>query len=184
MRGTRRPEIPITAVMEYPRLPASVRLDARELDHLAPLLDFFGDQLSELSRRSRQRQAAEVSETGLHLGVGERRVDLLVELLDDLGRRGLRCTDAVPGARLVARYKLTHGWDVRQRVRARGGGYCERPQPTSPDIPNRCDSGDEVDLHLPTEQIIERRPATTIGHVNHILRQAQLQFHPRYRASR
>src|SRR5262249_60786370 len=38
----------------------------------------------------------------------------------------------------------------------------------TPDIPNRCDSGGEVDLHLSAEQIGERRPATTIGHMNHV----------------
>src|SRR5262249_45080364 len=38
-----------------------------ELDYLGPFLGFGGNQLSELSRRSRQRHAAEVSETGLHL---------------------------------------------------------------------------------------------------------------------
>jgi hypothetical protein len=32
---------------------------------IAPLLGFVGDQLSELSRRSQQRHAAEVSDTGL-----------------------------------------------------------------------------------------------------------------------
>src|SRR6516164_9772905 len=81
---------------------ASLRLDAGEFDHLGPLFGFVGDQLSELSRRSWQRHAAEVSETGLHLRVVESRVDLLVELVDDLGRRDLRRADAVKGARLVA----------------------------------------------------------------------------------
>jgi hypothetical protein len=33
----------------------------------APFLGFLGDQVAELGRRSRQRRAAEVSETGLHL---------------------------------------------------------------------------------------------------------------------
>src|SRR5262245_36701623 len=73
----------------------SLRLDASELDHLAPLLGFIGDELAELGRRSRQRRAAEVSETGAHLGIGERRVDLLVELIDDLGRRVSGCTDPI-----------------------------------------------------------------------------------------
>src|SRR5215831_12924796 len=77
----------------------SVRLDVEGPDDVAPLLRFVGDQLSELSRRSRQRHAAEVSETGLHLRIVESRVDLFVELLDDLGRRGLRCADALPPAR-------------------------------------------------------------------------------------
>src|SRR5262249_58976680 len=63
--------------------PQSLRLDVRGPDHLAPLLGFVGDELAELDRRSRQRRAAEVSETGLHLRVAESRVDLLVELVDD-----------------------------------------------------------------------------------------------------
>src|SRR5262249_31717549 len=61
---------------------ASVRLDTGELHHLGPLFGFLCDQLAELRRRSRQRHAAEVGETGLHLGVGESRIDLFVELVD------------------------------------------------------------------------------------------------------
>jgi hypothetical protein len=49
----------------------------------------------------------------VELAVGEASVDLHVELVDDLGRRGLRCADAVPGARLVTRHELSHGRDVR-----------------------------------------------------------------------
>src|SRR5215472_9762803 len=82
---------------------SSLRLDVGGPDHLAPFLGFLGDQLAELDRRSRQRRAAEVSETGLHLRVVESRVDLLVELVDDLGRCGLRCAEAVPNTSLVAR---------------------------------------------------------------------------------
>src|SRR5262249_52739666 len=99
-RGTSR-GIRGTAVMECPRLPASVCLDAGEFDHLGPLFGFVGDQLSELSRRSRQRHAAEVSGTGGHLRVVERRVDLLVECVDDLGRRVPGCADPVPKTCLV-----------------------------------------------------------------------------------
>src|SRR5262249_55197400 len=51
-----------------------LRFDTCELDHLGPLLGFVCDHLGELSRRSRQRLAAEVSGTGLHLGVVESRV--------------------------------------------------------------------------------------------------------------
>src|SRR6516162_3372361 len=88
---------------------SSLRLDVGSPDHLAPFLGFFGDQLAELGRRSRQRRAAEVSETGLHLRVVESRVDLLIELVDDLGRRGLRYAEAVPITPLVARQELSHG---------------------------------------------------------------------------
>src|SRR5262245_22326607 len=73
----------------------SLRLDAGELDHLAPLLGLVDNQLAELGRRSRQRRAAEVGEARPHLGVGERRVDLLVELVHDLGWRVSRRTDPI-----------------------------------------------------------------------------------------
>src|SRR5262245_32431083 len=104
-----------TGVTEY-SVRELLRLDIGGPDHLAPFLGFVGDQLAELGRRPRQRRAAEVSETGLHLRVVESRVDLLVELVDDLGRRGLRYAEAVPIIPLVARQELTHGRDVRQRV--------------------------------------------------------------------
>src|SRR5262249_13389606 len=97
---------------------ASFRLDIGGLYFLVPFLGFVGDQLAELGRRPRQRRAAEVSETGLHLRVVESRVDLLVELVDDLGRRGSWYAEAVPITLLVARQELTHGRDVRQRLRA------------------------------------------------------------------
>src|SRR5262249_1797997 len=45
----------------------SLRLDVGGPDHIAPFLGFFGDQLAELGRRSRQRRSAEVSETRLRL---------------------------------------------------------------------------------------------------------------------
>ena len=47
---------------------SSLRLDVGGPDHLAPFLGFLRDQLAKLSRRSGQRHAAEVSETGLILG--------------------------------------------------------------------------------------------------------------------
>src|SRR5262249_22647567 len=116
---------------------ASVRLDVEGLDHLAPLLGLIGDELAEVGGRTRKHRAAEVSEMGLHLRVVESRVNFLVELVNNLRRCVLGRADAIPLARLVARHELTHGRDVRQHVRARGGGYRERAQPISPDIPYR-----------------------------------------------
>src|SRR5262245_15258045 len=109
-----RQRLSSTGFMEYPASEAaSLRLDAGEFDHLGPLFGFVGNQLAEVSRRSRQRHAAEVSETGLHLRVVESRVDLLVELLDDLGRRVPRNADAIPRCRLVARHEFSHSGDIR-----------------------------------------------------------------------
>src|SRR5262249_25550393 len=91
---------------------ASVHLDVEGADHLAPLLDFVSDELCEVAGRARQR-LAEVSQTDLHLGVGEGRVDLLVELLDDLGWRVPGNADAIPRCRLVARHEFSHSGDIR-----------------------------------------------------------------------
>src|SRR5262249_42377434 len=145
---------------------SSLRLDVGGPDHLAPFLGFFGDQLAELGRRSRQRRAAEVSETGLHLRVVESRVDLLIELVDDLGRRGLRYAEAVPITPLVARQELTHGRDVRQRVRARRSSYCERTQPASPDVLDGRRHCRKAYLYLPREEIGQSRPCATIENVH------------------
>ena len=122
--------------MENRPLQVSLRLDAGELDHFAPLLGFVCDHLGELSRRSRQRLAAEVSETGLHLGVVEGRVDLLVEFLDDLGRletRGLVAWG--PGAELYGRKwlgKQSPGRNARGfkwRNCLEGGNHLQTSQP-------------------------------------------------------
>src|SRR5205807_9570817 len=64
----------------------SVRLDTRELHHLAPLLDFIGDELAKIGGRARKHRAAQVGKPCLKLGIGEGGVDLVVELVDDLGR--------------------------------------------------------------------------------------------------
>src|SRR5262249_50913566 len=135
--------------------PASVRLDAGELDHLAPLLGFLSDQLAEVSGRTRKHRATEVSEPRFDVGIGEAGIDLLVELVDDFGGRVFGRADPVPNTCLVARHELTDGRNIGQRVPARRGGYRQRAEPTSPDILNRCDSGAEVDLHLPSDEIGE-----------------------------
>src|SRR6476660_7921350 len=105
---------------------ASVGLDAGRPDHLTPLLGFIGDELPEVGGRTRKYRAALVGKQLLELGIGERVVDLPVEPADDLGGRVLRRTDATPEARLVVRHEITHGREVRQRVRARRGGYRQR----------------------------------------------------------
>src|SRR5262249_36644828 len=121
----------------WPRSRGSFRLDVIGPDHLGPLFGFVGDQLPKFGGREREHGATEIGKPRLDLGISKASVDLLVELLDNLGRRGVWRAEAVPITRLVARQKLTHGRDVRQRVRARRGGDSERAQPTSPDVLNR-----------------------------------------------
>src|SRR5262252_610421 len=77
-------------------LPRSLRLDVRCPDHLAPLLGFSGDELSELDRAHRHRHMAYLSHPRLDLGFDEARVDLTIERLDDLGRRTARCDKTNP----------------------------------------------------------------------------------------
>src|SRR5262245_40744207 len=91
----------------------SLWLDVCVADHLAPFLGFAGDDRSEIGRRAPKDDAAEVRKLGLQLGIGEASIDLLVELLDDLGGGLCGRADAEEGARFVTRHKLVHAWKVR-----------------------------------------------------------------------
>src|SRR5262249_53708945 len=95
----------------------SLRLDVEGPDEFAPLLSFVGDELAKVSGREREHVATQVGKARLDLGIGEASADLLVELVDDLGRRGLRCADAVPGACFVARHKFPDSRDIGQHPR-------------------------------------------------------------------
>ena len=81
-------------------------MSAGGLDHLGPLLGFVGDELAEVGGRAGKHRAAKVGEPRIHLGIGEGRVDFLVELVDDLGGRVPGRADAEPGARFVARHEV------------------------------------------------------------------------------
>src|SRR5262245_30734924 len=106
-----------TDVMEYSaRIVRSFRFEARELHNLCPLFGFVDDEFSKVGGRHGHWHATNVGEPCLNLGIGEARIELSVELVDDLGRRALRCADAVPGARLVVRHKFAYGGDVRQHL--------------------------------------------------------------------
>src|SRR5580700_3279155 len=143
-----------TGAMEYLRARSgSLRLDVSRPDHLGPLLGFVGDELPEIGRRADKDCFPHVGEAHLDLGIGEARVDLLVELLDDFHRRVLGGADAVPRARLIARNELANGWDVRQRFRAPLSGDRERPQLPGPYVLDRRWHGGEHHLHLCAHQV-------------------------------
>src|SRR5262245_42958557 len=61
----------------------SVHLGAGEPNHLGPFLGICGDKRAEVSGRACKHRVAEISDPRLHLGIGETRIDLLVELVDD-----------------------------------------------------------------------------------------------------
>src|SRR5215472_3862207 len=99
----------IASLSECRRRDASFRFDVGRPDHLGPLLGLFGDELAEVGRRAWKCGGAPLRKPRLHLGIGKGRVDLRVELRNDFGGRVLGRADAVPGTRLVARHKLSHG---------------------------------------------------------------------------
>jgi hypothetical protein len=64
--------------------PGSFRLDVCGPDHSAPLLRFLSDQLAVVGRRECKYRSTQVGKLRSELRIGERRVDCLVELADDL----------------------------------------------------------------------------------------------------
>src|SRR5262245_41671305 len=76
-------------ILPHPR--GSVRLDARELDHLRPFLGFVGDELAEVGGRAWKCGGAPLGKPRLHLGIGKGRVDLRVELVASASTLGVLC---------------------------------------------------------------------------------------------
>src|SRR5262249_7540390 len=116
--------------------PRSLRLDTCELHDLAPLLGFLGDERREVGRRAGNHGAAKIGNSLAHLRVGESRLDLVVEPVDDLRGRGPWCSDPKPSARLEARQDITYDRDIRQYVRACRRRYRQGSQLASPDMFN------------------------------------------------
>src|SRR6516225_7584569 len=92
--------------------PWSVDFGAGKLDHLGPLLCICGDECAEVCGRACKHRVAEVGEPRLHPGIGEARIDLLVEPVDDRGRCSPRSADPLPAGSLKARHELAYGRDV------------------------------------------------------------------------
>src|SRR5580692_12756250 len=82
--------------------PGSIRLGARELDDLCPLVGFLGDEILEVGRRTGKHRPAHVGKPRFDLGTGEGRVDFFVEPVDDLGGSAFGDANAEPAAGLVA----------------------------------------------------------------------------------
>src|ERR1700683_4281354 len=64
----------------------SLRLDVRRLDHFGPFLGFIGNELAEIGRRAGKWHGAQSGKARRQRGMGEAGIDLLVELVDDVGR--------------------------------------------------------------------------------------------------
>jgi hypothetical protein len=112
----------------------SFRSDAGERHNLAPLRGFVGDEPAEIGWRARQHLAPQVGEPSLDLGIGEARIDLLVQPVNDCGWRGLGGADSEGGACLKARHEIPDRGEIGQHLRARHGGYRQRAQAAGLDV--------------------------------------------------
>src|SRR5262245_50172752 len=128
--------IRVTAFMECRllRASASLRLDVSRLNDLAPLLNTFKDEVAEIGRTHRHRDATEVGKPRLYPRIGKSSGGLLVELPDDLHWRILRRADAAPRTGLVARHKITNRREVRQCIRACRCRHRQRTKLAGPDV--------------------------------------------------
>src|SRR5215470_8856483 len=90
-----------------------IRPDVRRPDHLAPFLGFVCDQFSEIGRRAPENDAAQIGQLGLQLRIGEARIDLRVELVDDRGGRIPGCAETEKPARLITWHEFAYRRQVR-----------------------------------------------------------------------
>src|SRR5262245_37313685 len=105
-------------------IPASLRSDLRELDHLRPPLGLLN-------------RAAQVLEPPLDLRISEGGIDLAVEQIDDFAGGVGRRANSRPAAPHIAGHRLTDRRDIRQNRRARRGRDRKRTNPASPDVLDR-----------------------------------------------
>src|SRR6185437_8014859 len=113
-----------------------VSLNVCRSDNLRPFFGLDSDEGSEVSRRRRHRDDAEVSEPRGDLRVRKRSVDLTIEGLDDVTWRTFWRADPIPAASLVAGQKLRDSRHIRQRVlpaRGRDGKSAQLPAPDMSD---------------------------------------------------
>src|SRR5262249_43394703 len=90
----------------------SLRLDARELDHLGPFLGFGCNESAELGGAKNHWDGADIVEPRPDVRRSQPGIDLAVEPFDDLHWRAGGRADPGPGPRLVSRQRLDDGRHV------------------------------------------------------------------------
>ena len=101
--------------------------------------------------------------------LGQRLVDLGVELVDDRLRRAGRRHDAEPDGGLVARQAgLGDGRHVRQHGRARRAGGAERPHLAGLDVRRHGGDGVEHHLHVAADGVGARFAAAAVRHMHDV----------------
>src|SRR4029450_2029413 len=118
--------------------PNLLRLDVGPPDYLCPLCRIFRDELLEVGGRAAKPRASLLDKPGLDNGIGDSGVDLPVELFNDLGGHAPRRANSIPCTRLIARYEIAHGWDVRQCLQADRRGHRHGSYLARADVLNRC----------------------------------------------
>jgi hypothetical protein len=156
-----------SGVTEYPdRSAGLVRRYVSRSNHLSPFLGFLSEVFSEIRRRTGKYHGTKLREPRLELSIGEARIDLGVELIDDLGGRALGGADAIPRTRIVTGDEIGHNRNVGQRLRAHRGGHRQRPQPARSDVLDRRRERTEHQLYLATQQVGQRRRRAAIRDVH------------------
>src|SRR5579871_6621524 len=77
----------VSAPASPDRTKTSIQLDIGELDHLGPFRRIGFDQLLKILALARKRRRTDLVEPLLQGWIGERGVDLAVQLVEDFGRR-------------------------------------------------------------------------------------------------
>jgi len=113
-------------------------------------------------------RAAQLGKSRLQPRIGEASVDLLVQRVDDPGRRALRSNDAIPLARLNPGHDFVHRWQVRQRFGAHGARHRKRPQRAGIDVLDRSRNAAENHLHLAPDEIGQCGRQAAIRHESDI----------------
>src|SRR5947208_16989471 len=95
----------------------SFRFDVEGPNDVQPLLGAIGNELAKVGGREREHVATQVGKPRLDLGIGKARVDLLVELVDDLGERLLRRANALERAGLVEGHRRRRAAEYTPKTR-------------------------------------------------------------------
>ena len=160
--------IPLTGLRNMlPGLPRHSGLMPANLITLAHFSVSAAMSFAEISRRARIRHAPQRRVPRSHIRIGQARINLRVELLDDLDWRALRRAEATRCAGLVTRHEFANGRQLGERPGACGRRHREGPQLTSPDISDGRRCKVEHHLHLTADQVSERRRGASIRHVKH-----------------
>src|SRR3984893_17043594 len=109
--------------------------------------------LCEVGWRTNEYRGTEVGKSRLQFRMGEARIDLPVESLDNFDGRLSGCAHAEPAACLVTRHDFSPRTEIGKDFRADSRGYGQRAKLAASDVLDRRGQRTKHHLHLPGEQI-------------------------------